>query len=268
MLSDIHITLYANQLKENVSLSPNDRVLEIDNVIKKAGFKYMEENFNDDFSAFSKYLGKGDYLICFNKNHFWSEKFRRFTLAHELGHLSIPSHVSLLNKTLLHRSKPEYCSRDTIEIEADKFAINLLAPKITFINFVKNKSFNKDTINEVSEYFQVSTYAAALRFIEITDLSCVLIVYDSKGRVVYDKRSERFFSGFIHESIRGKKCQQGTLIYDVINNLAEVQDAVSELNYFYPELSQEVDTNESVLKLGYNDKIIVLIEPHVSSLLE
>src|SRR3989304_7760065 len=129
MLADWQIISFANQLKENISLSPNDRVLDIDNVIRIAGFKYAEENFYDNFSAFSKYLGNGDYLICFNKNHFWSERFRRFTLAHELGHLSMPTHVSILNKNLLHRSKTEYSSREPIEIEADKFAINFLAPK-------------------------------------------------------------------------------------------------------------------------------------------
>jgi len=98
-----------------------------------AGFKYAEENFYDNFSAFSKYLGNGDYLICFNKNHFWSERFRRFTLAHELGHLSMPTHVSILNKNLLHRSKTEYSSREPIEIEADKFAINFLLIQLLLI---------------------------------------------------------------------------------------------------------------------------------------
>lgn len=268
MLTDWEIISYANHLKENVGLPINDRVLDIDTVIKTAGFKYEEEYFHDDFSAFSKYLGKGDYLICFNKDHFWGEKYRRFTLAHELGHLSIPKHLDILTKNVLHRSKPEYCSRETIEIEADKFAINFLAPKSTFLNYVKSKSFNKKTIEDISSYFQISTYAASLRFIEITDLSCSLLVFDTKGRIVYDKRSERFFSGFVHESIKDGKCIEGSLIYDIINESSDEVETISELNYFYPNLPEIVKTNESVLKLGYNNKIMVLIEPHISSLNE
>src|ERR1035437_1603039 len=181
MLKDWQIIQYANQLREDISLNYVDPIISIDQVIADAGYIYIEEHFKNDFSGFSKYVGPCKYVIGFNKDHFWSEKFRRFTLAHELGHLTILGHRSILDRDILHRSRPEFKSGDEIEIEADKFAINFLAPKQTFLTKSKFKGFNSKTINMLSDYFNISTFAAALHFIDATDLSCVLIVNNNNG---------------------------------------------------------------------------------------
>ena len=268
MLKDWQIIQYTNQLRENISFNYIDPVSDIDKVLEDAGYKYVEEHFKDDFSGFSKYLGSGNYVIGFNKDHYWSEKFRRFTIAHELGHLTIPEHRLKLEKEILHRSKTEYKSTNNIEIEADKFAINFLAPKQTFKEKSKYKRFNSDTINILSDYFNISTYATALHFIDSTDLACVLIVNNKNGQIVYERRSKRFTEGFYHPYLHRQAVPQDTNCFTYLNDDQTIEDIgneqVIDLKAWYPELNSDIQAFESIIDLGYNNFIFSLIEPHKS----
>lgn len=260
--------MFSNQLRENIGLSFDAPIENIDQIIENAGFSYIMEDFGDEFSGFSRALGGGEYLIGFNKNHFWNENFRRFTIAHELGHLSIPLHRDILDRNELHRSKPEFRSSEEIEKEADRFAINFLAPKTTFLAKIKNRRFNLETIMFISQEFKISLYAAVLRYIELTDLSCSLIVSNKKGIIDYDKRSSKLYSSMYHPSISKGKIPQETLTFDFINKLSNETAAETLLNYWYPELPIDIKADESVFELDYINKVFTLIEPHVSNIKE
>ncbi|MCH7723859.1 MAG: ImmA/IrrE family metallo-endopeptidase [Bacteroidetes bacterium] len=265
MIEDWKIILYVNQLRDAVSLNYNERIDDINLVIKKAGYQYFEDHFGNDFSGLSKCISAGHYAIGFNKDHFWSEKFRRFTIAHELGHLSIPEHRNKLDQTSLHRSKPEFRSKDKIEIEADKFAIYLLAPKKSFTEKLKNKNFNSETINELSDYFQISTYAACLHYIDLTDLACSLIINNRNGTIIYERRSKQFINGFYHQFLYKQKIPSGTHTYDFVNGISSDKSEEIELNSWYPDLKNKITATENILELGYNNFVLTLIEPHKSS---
>lgn len=266
MIPDWKIPIYTNQLRESVSLGMDDLIIDIDVIVEEAGYKFLEEKFKDDFSGMSRSLGGGNYLIVFNTDHKWGEKFRRFTIAHELGHLTIPEHRAILDTKSLHRSRAEYNSKDEIEIEADKFAINLLAPRNPFQKAIERAMFNAATINLLSEQFNISTYAAALRFIELTTLACSLIINRTDGNVVYEKRSKKFSDGFYHSFLYRQKIPNTTHTYDFINKQATESDSLIELNSWYPDLQNPIKANESVIELGYNRCVLTLIEPHASSI--
>jgi len=265
MLPDWKIILYANQLRENIAFNYYDPIVDIDDFVIRAGYEYLEENFDDDFSGLSKSIGSGNYLIGFNKNHYWSEKFRRFTIAHELGHLSIPEHRKILDQLSLHRSKPEYKSKDEIEIEADKFAINFLAPKQTFTEKSKYKRFDFETIRKLSDYFQISTYATALHFVDLSDLACSLIINNKNGNIIYEKRSKPFSNGFFHPFLYNQKIPVGTQTFDFINEITTEMNSEIKLSSWYPNLKNKITATECIIELGYNNYILTLIEPHKSS---
>lgn len=265
MIADWKIILYVNQLRDAVSLNYTERIDDIIFVIKKAGYQYFEDHFGNDFSGLSKCISAGHYTIGFNKDHFWSEKFRRFTIAHELGHLSIPEHRKRLDMLPLHRSKPEFKSKDEIEIEADKFAINLLAPKQTFAEKSKHKKFDSETIRELSDYFQISTYATALHFIDLSDLACSLIINNKNGNIIYEKRSKLFSNGFFHPFLYSQKIPVETQTFDFINKITTEVNSEIELISWYPNLKNKITATESIIELGYNNYILTLIEPHKSS---
>ena len=211
------IAAHAAQLRENMVVGDDEVIGDIVDQIKEAGYHYMEDSFGDEFSGFSQALGHDSYLVGFNRDHFWSDKFHRFTLSHELGHITIPDHRQILETKGLHRSKSEFQSKDRIEREADYFAICFLAPKKAFQIAMKYKEYTKETILGLSEHFGISSYAAVLRFIELTDLACTLVVCNEKGLIEYEQRSNRMKETYKQDFLSKKQVKGTTLTYDYIN---------------------------------------------------
>lgn len=268
MIAEWRIVQQVNFLRDNIGLSYDEPIGSIHELLEKAGYKYIEESFKDEFSGFCKSLGGGDYLIGFNSDHFWNESFRRFTISHELGHLSLPEHRIILDRTIMHRSKSEFSSIDVIEKEADLFAINLLAPKSTILKISKHKNFSTDTIRFVADYFQISLYAAALRFIETTDLCCALIVCNKNGNIEYEKRSRKLQTSMRHSFLHRQKINPETLTSDYINGENNTGPKITLFNNWYQNLPVDIKAEESVLDLIYNNRVLALLEPHVSSIEE
>ncbi len=260
------IAAYASQLRENMGIGENAAIGHLVHHIKEAGYEYLEESFGDEFSGFSQSLGGGKYLIGFNREHLWSIKFQRFTLSHELGHLTIPEHRRILDNTGLHRSKSEFQSQDPIEREADYFAICFLTPRKSFQDAMKHKEYTKDTIFGLSEKFGISAYATILRFIELTDQSCTLIVSNSTGMIEYERRSNRMKESCQQNFLAGKKIKETTLTFDYIKGRKGENSCTVSLREWFEDLPEEIeiDATESVIDLGYNNKYLTLLTPHVT----
>ena len=233
---------------------------------RKLDIATMEESFGDAFSGYSQSLGGGNFLIGFNRDHFWSDKFHRFTLSHELGHITIPEHRKILETEELHRSKSEFQSRDRIEREADYFAICFLAPKKAFQTAMKYKEYTKDTILDLSEHFGISSYAAVLRFIELTDLTCTLVVCNEAGLIEYEQRSDRMKETYRQDFLRKKQVKGTTLTYDYINGRQTEDACTVSLDEWFDDLPIEIEATESVIELGYNGKFLTLLTPYIPDL--
>ena len=76
----------------------------------------------------------GDVFGILFSARFPSEGFRRFTVAHELGHYFLDGHVQYLFRDgqHFHESQSGFTSDDKYEREADSFAAALLMPKQLF----------------------------------------------------------------------------------------------------------------------------------------
>ena len=260
------IAVHAAQFRENMTIGDSEVIGDIVDHIRDAGYRYMEKSFGDEFSGFSQALGNGNYLIGFNSDHLWSDKFHRFTLSHELGHITIPEHRKILETEELHRSKSEFQSRDRIEREADYFAICFLAPKKAFQTAMKYEEYTKDTILGLSEHFGISSYAAVLRFIELTDLTCTLVVCNEAGLIEYEQRSDRMKETYKQDFLRKKQVKGTTLTYDYINGHQEEDTCTVSLNEWFDDLPIEIEATESVIELGYNGKFLTLLTPHIPDL--
>ena len=260
------IAVHAAQLRENMAISDSEVIGDIVDQIQESGYRYMEGSFGDEFSGYSQSLGGGNFLIGFNRDHFWSDKFNRFTLSHELGHITIPEHRKILETEELHRSKSEFQSRDQIEREADYFAICFLAPKKAFQTAMKYKEYTKDTILGLSEHFGISSYAAVLRFIELTDLTCTLVVCNEAGLIEYERRSDRMKETYKQDFLRKKQVKGTTLTYDYMDGHQEEDTCTVSLNDWFDDLPIEIEATESVIELGYNGKFLTLLTPHIPDL--
>ncbi|AHF01980.1 50S ribosomal protein L22 [Thiomicrospira aerophila AL3] len=105
----------------------------------------------------SGYLRKedGHWIIGVNALHHPNRK--RFTIAHELGHYCLHSKVmDCFEDTVLFRKG----ETNLYETQANKFAAELLMPKDLFLDYIRNKS---SEIESIAEHFEVSSMAVRLR---------------------------------------------------------------------------------------------------------
>lgn len=110
------------------------------------------------------------YVIYVNESH--SSKRKRFTIAHEIIHFLL--HKDFIDESYITPSKQPIMSAENInltvdeqqrEVEANKFAAKLLMPEEQF----KKVWMESDSIEAVSNIFQVSVSAAAIRGDKLLD---------------------------------------------------------------------------------------------------
>ncbi len=101
-------------------------------IAEKLGARVIEQTSDDDHSGMI-YLSSDGVIIGVNESH--SENRKRFTIAHEIGHMVLHApilkggvHVDKGFGVRLNRDKRSSLGEDLIEIQANKFAAELLMP--------------------------------------------------------------------------------------------------------------------------------------------
>lgn len=129
----------------------------------------------DSFEGGLFHLGDQGWALLYNEQIIAPGRIR-FTQAHELGHY------------LLHRLKQRefQCSQDdmthwgpdqkNIESEADAFAAQLLMPMKQFRAATGSSNIDFDVLGDASEQFGMSLTAVALRWLQSTTESAVLVM--------------------------------------------------------------------------------------------
>ncbi len=122
--------------------------------------------FDDELSGFA-YQKNGIKIIGVNKHHPRSR--RRFTIAHELGHMFLHKQdtVSYDEASILLRLGHVADTVDSKEIEANIFAAELLMPEKNIrsdVNKMKSISLeDKKAIAELANKYKVSSQAMTIR---------------------------------------------------------------------------------------------------------
>ena len=105
-----------------------------------------------------------------------------------------------------------------------------------------------------------------LRFIELTDFACTLVVCNEEGLIEYEQRSDRMKETYKQEFLSRKQVKGTTLTYDYINGRQEEDTCPILLNEWFDDLPIEIEATESVIELGYNGKFLTLLTPHIPNL--
>jgi hypothetical protein len=102
---------------------------------------------------------------------FASEGFRRFTVAHELGHYFLDGHLHHLFGAgdCQHQSEVGFSSAIPIEREANAFAAALLMPKKLFKAASENAGLGLYAIEHMAALCQTSLTATAIRYATLTE---------------------------------------------------------------------------------------------------
>lgn len=135
--------------------------IDLKRIVEVKGFVYMEvDTFPNDVSALFIAKGGQNYALVNSKHH---PNRRRFSLAHELGHI-ILSHKGVdLEKVSTIDTPPENNGdsrhRDAREKEADIFASALLIP----LALLKKEHSKKEIdIDKLAKVFAVSPQAMTI----------------------------------------------------------------------------------------------------------
>ena len=119
---------------------------------------------------------------------------KRFSIAHELGHLYIPTHA---NRHLGCCSESAMVANDGVgdqlEWEANDFAAELLMPQHMFAKDASQltPSFGSIARLAAADAYDVSVTAAAVRYMEVTRSACAL-VSSRDGFIEWVIKSETF----------------------------------------------------------------------------
>jgi Zn-dependent peptidase ImmA (M78 family) len=125
-----------------------------------------------------------DFAIGY-ATHIDSEGFKRFCVAHELGHYRVPGHVeAVLAHGDIHESRAGFVTDDPYEREADHFAAALLMPDPLFSRELRKLGDGLEAVEAIAERCITSLTAAANRYVQKANVPVAMLV--SRGpRIEY-----------------------------------------------------------------------------------
>jgi Zn-dependent peptidase ImmA (M78 family) len=141
--------------------------VDVEAVARHLGAKVIYKDTFDDDLCGMLYREGSDIIIGVNKSHFPYRQ--RFTIAHEIGHLVMHSHI--INQVHVDRKFTEQLKRDKraslgldrIEIEANRFAAELLMPTAELLKAVDDRMDIENGLTQLADEYEVSVQAMTIK---------------------------------------------------------------------------------------------------------
>jgi len=116
---------------------------------------------------------------------------KRFAIAHELGHFELAHNEGVIAACSEKEFFIWYEGQNDREVEANIFAAELLMPTKLFRERLENTVPSMDLIQGLSDEFQTTLTATAIRYVELSEEPCA-IVFSTGGCVRWVRRSSDF----------------------------------------------------------------------------
>lgn len=147
----------------------------VEKIARSFGADIVYESMSGEISGMLVPVELGSWVIVVNKDH--PEVRRRFTIAHELGHLLLHGYVTPhADKSFKVRRRDTASSDGSIleEIEANQFAAELLMPEDMLLKKFREEGLDyapvleeDSQLAEIAEQFKVSRQALSIRLSSI-----------------------------------------------------------------------------------------------------
>jgi Zn-dependent peptidase ImmA (M78 family) len=126
----------------------------------------------------------GDIFGIMYSSKFTSDGFKRFTVAHELGHYFLDGHVHQLfgEGQYIHQSESGFISKNPYEREADAFAAALLMPKALLHTALTSAGDGLAAIESLANTCGMSLTATSIRYAQLTDYP-VAVICSSEDKI-------------------------------------------------------------------------------------
>lgn len=176
----------AAQLLARYSLTaPSDIILE--DLAFALGVVVMEGRLD---SADARLIRMGEKGLIRVKEDIPEPGRKRFAIAHELGHWLLHRAISQVLSCTSEDMVARYRA-SAPEIEANSFAAELLMPEQLYRKKVGSSDPSAELLRDLASYFMTTLTATAVRFVEVADGQCALVVTED-GKVRWWRASERF----------------------------------------------------------------------------
>lgn len=112
---------------------------------------------------------------------------KKFTLAHELGHIIIPWHTG----TIVSHINPDGVNVEyrEMESEANQFAAELLIPKSWLLNLQKGFTSVEHFINKIVQESGASRDAVFIKFFNVIEIPIICVELDMSGDLIKSYRT-------------------------------------------------------------------------------
>jgi len=210
----------AQYTRKLLRLDPNEPVRNINYLLESNGVLVVEYDAPEKFDGVSYFSDRGTPIIIINSN--FDNDRKRFTLAHELGHL------------LMHNGDipiPDYRDRET---EANRFAAEFLMPEAAIKSSLRNLKLS--SLAELKRYWLTSMASIIWR---AKDLGCI--------------NSERSKYLNIELSRNGEKKSEKLKVFIDSHRLFFTGYRMhrEELNYSDTELADAFSIPEDIVKIFF-----------------
>ncbi|MDE0696314.1 MAG: ImmA/IrrE family metallo-endopeptidase [Boseongicola sp.] len=117
--------------------------------------------------------------------HINNQGFKRFSVAHEIGHYRLPGHIdAVLDAQGQHVSNAGFRSNDRYEQEADHFAAALLMPTKLFTAAARRAGDGLEAISTLTDGCKTSLEATAIRYAQ-TSRDPLAVIRSRAGFIDY-----------------------------------------------------------------------------------
>lgn len=176
----------------------------------------VKEDDCEGYTGMLLVVGK-DALISV-KSSIREQSRKRFTVAHELGHYNIPEHLTSSRNYFKCTDKDldAFTSKGNLESEANDFAAEFLMPRFIYQELVSARKPGWDSIKELALLSQTSLTSTAIKFIDLTDHACALIVSE-RGMINWFHKSKEFNA---YVQMEGRLVSPGTITYSAFRGSA------------------------------------------------
>ena len=182
------------------------------------------------------------------------EQRKRFSIAHELGHIFLPDHAELVfncsYNDMLYNTKKPY------EQEANFFASELLIPAEDLISDIRS-DISIDLISQKAKDYFVSLSAMAIKLTQLTK-DAVAVAFIEGNRIKWSSKSDNF--GFeVCEGAVDERSNFRKFGNDV--GLKKVSGVVDSSVWLKGE--EEMELREEIIRFSEFNCSLVVINPNV-----
>ena len=194
--------------------------------------------------------------------------FRRFTVAHELGHYYIPGHVERLfprGDGIVPSLGGHFRGRkDPVEVEADCFANELLMPERFVRPLIGHVGNGLTAVRALAGQFRTSMSAAAIRYAAVTpEPIAVLVSYN--GTIEWIARSPALWAyGWARRPLKKEWAPRGSATHRLALapdrvRCGDSDDSTMLLCEWFDGAPSQVEVAEDAVGLGEFGRVLTVL---------